>query len=250
MTEHADRRGPASDDLVLDDEDLPFDTELTMPAAVLFDMDGLLIDSEPIWTVAEREIAHELGGEFTPTIKEAMIGQALPVAVPILLEGLGTPQALAADPAEVGRRLLTLVAELFRAELPLQPGALKLLELVREFGIPTALVSSSYRLLVDTALVALGVERFDVTVAGDEVSGTKPAPDPYLAAAEHLGVDPQQCVVLEDSNAGMRSALAAGCACVLVPTFAPDEVPTGVVVHDTLETVDLVTLARLVPQAS
>lgn len=229
------------------DDDLPIDTELAMPAAVLFDMDGLLIDSEPLWTVAERAVAAELGGEFTPTIKAAMIGQTLPIAVPILLEGLGTPQAQAADPVEVGQRLLAQVAELFRDELPLQPGALKLLEVVREFDVPTALVSSSYRLLVDTALIALGTDRFDVTVAGDEVAASKPAPAPYLAAAEQLGVDPRHCVVVEDSPAGMRSALAAGCGCVLVPTFAPDEVPAGVAVHDTLETVDLEVLARLVP---
>lgn len=245
MTTHRDERhGPGG---APDDDDLPIDTELDLPDAVLFDMDGLLIDSEPLWTVAEREIARELGGEFTPAIKAAMIGQALPVAVPILLTGLDTPQARAADAEVVGRRLLAQVAELFAAELPLQPGALALLELVREFGIPTALVSSSYRLLVDTALVALGAERFDVTVAGDEVAGTKPAPDPYLAAAAHLGVDPRRCVVLEDSDAGMRSALAAGCACVLVPTFRPDEVPAGVVLHDTLESVNLLTLAALVP---
>jgi HAD superfamily hydrolase (TIGR01509 family) len=220
-------------------------TEDSLPAAVLFDMDGLLIDSEPLWTVAEREIAAELGGEFTPTIKAAMIGQALPVAVPILLEGLGTPQSLTADPDDVGSRLLRLVAELFAADLPLQPGALELLEVVRGAGIPTALVSSSYRLLVDTALGVLGADRFDVTVAGDEVSASKPAPEPYLTAAARLGVNPAGCVVIEDSDAGMRSALAAGCACVLVPTFAPDEVPAGVHVYATLDPVDLEVLAAL-----
>jgi HAD superfamily hydrolase (TIGR01509 family) len=230
---------------VPDEEDLPLDTELSMPAAVLFDMDGLLVDSEPLWTVAENEIAAELGGAFTPEIKAAMIGQALPVAVPILLEQLDTPQSRAADPDEVGRTLLKRVAELFADELPLQPGALRLVDDVRDLGIPTALVSSSYRLLVDTALEVLGGHRFTETVAGDEVTGTKPAPEPYLLAAERLGVDPARCVVLEDSAAGMRSALAAGCRCVLVPTFQPTAVPDGVVVHETLESVTLLTLGHL-----
>ncbi len=229
-------------------EDEPYDTALPLeellPAAVLFDMDGLLIDSEPLWTVAEREIAAELGGEFTPAIKAAMIGQALPTAVPLLLAGLDTPASRAADPVAIAERLLARIAELFAEELPLQPGARDLLELVRRHGIPTALVSSSYRLLVDTALTVLGSDAFDVTVAGDEVPAAKPAPDPYLLAAEWLGADPARCVVLEDSAAGMHSALAAGCRCILVPTFPPDELPDGVDVHPTLERVDLVALVH------
>jgi HAD superfamily hydrolase (TIGR01509 family) len=160
-----------------------------------------------------------------------------------LLEGLDTPAARAADPEDVGRRLLAAVAELFARHVPLQPGALELLDTVRGAGIPTALVSSSFRLLVDTALVALGTDRFATTVAGDEVSASKPAPDPYLLAASRLRVAPSDCVVLEDSGAGMRSALAAGCACVLVPTFRPETVPAGVALHETLETVDLRALA-------
>ncbi len=223
--------------------DAPLDTELRLPAAVLFDMDGLLLDSEPLWTIAEEQVAVELGGTFTHEIKAAMIGQTLPVSVPRLLEGLGTTAARAADPGEVGRRLLALVADLYARHLPLQPGAKELLETVGSRDVPMALVSSSYRLLVDTALGVLGAGRFAATVAGDEVPASKPAPDPYLLAAAHLGVDPARCVVLEDSDAGMRSALAAGCACVLVPTFRPEVVPEGVAMHETLETVDLRVLA-------
>jgi HAD superfamily hydrolase (TIGR01509 family) len=221
-----------------------------LPGAVLFDMDGLLIDSEPLWTVAENEIAGEMGGTFTPTIKAAMIGQALPVAVPLLLAGLGTPAARSADPDDVARRLLARMAELFADHLPLQPGALELVDAVRAAGVATALVSSSYRLLVDSALVVLGTERFTVTVAGDEVSATKPAPEPYLAAAARLAVHPERCVVLEDSAAGMRSALAAGCACLLVPTFAPDELPACVAVYGSLGDVDLEILAGLLRRTS
>jgi HAD superfamily hydrolase (TIGR01509 family) len=222
-----------------------FADDADLPAAVLFDMDGLLIDSEPLWTVAEREIAAELQGTFTPAIKAAILGQALPRAVPLMLDGLATPAARAADPQRVADQLLHRVADLFAADLPLQPGALKLLEVVRGAGIPAGLVSSSYRRLVDTALAVLGPERFAVTVAGDEVTASKPDAAPYRAATERLGVDPARCVVLEDSAAGMASALAAGCPCVLVPTFPVDGTPPGVVVHDSLETVDLQVLADL-----
>lgn len=208
-------------------------------------MDGLLIDSEPIWTVAEEEIAAELGGVFTPMIKAAMIGKTIADSVPVLLRGLDTPAARAADPAVVGRRLLKAMAKLFAQHLPLQPGALELMESLQHRGVPVALVSSSYRLLVNAALDELGTSRFATTVAGDEVTASKPAPDPYLIAAERLGVEPADCVVLEDSDAGMRSALAAGCACVLVPTIRPESVPAGVAVHETLETVDLAALAAV-----
>jgi HAD superfamily hydrolase (TIGR01509 family) len=218
--------------------------------AVLFDMDGLLIDSEPLWTVAENEVAVALDGEFTPEIKAAIIGKALPVAVPILLQGLDTPAARAADPREVGQRLLVRVAGLFAANLPLQPGAWRLLEEITSAGVPTGLVSSSYRLLVDTALAVLGRDRFSVTVAGDEVEHGKPAPDPYLTAAARLGLEPARCVVLEDSIAGIRSATAAGCPCVLVPTFPTEEVPSGVTLHRSLEDIDVAALAAIVERSA
>jgi HAD superfamily hydrolase (TIGR01509 family) len=217
---------------------------------VLFDLDGLLVDSEPLWSVAEREVAAELHGEFTPQIKAAMIGQALPVAVPILLQGLDTPAARVADPQEVGQRLLIRVAQLFAAELPLQPGAWRLLEEVSSAGVPIGLVSSSYRLLVDTALEVLGRDRFSVTVAGDEVENSKPAPDPYLLAAACLGLPPSRCVVLEDSLAGVRSATAAGCPCVFVPTFHPDDVPAGATLRRSLEEVDLAVLAAVAERST
>lgn len=184
-------------------------------------MDGLLIDSEPLWTIAESELAASLGGTFTPEIKAAMIGKRLEIAVPILLEAIGRPDA---DPLEAGEWLLARMTELFAERLPLQPGAQELLDAVRQAGVPAALVSSSYRRLVDAALKQLGPERFAVTVAGDEVENSKPDPEPYTTAATRIGVAPARCVVIEDSEAGARSAVAAGCPCVVVPTFP---VPPG-----------------------
>jgi HAD superfamily hydrolase (TIGR01509 family) len=192
-----------------------------LPGAVLFDMDGLLIDSEPLWTVAESELAESLGGTFTPQIKAAMIGKRLEIAVPILLEGIGRTDA---DPLEAGEWLLARMTVLFDERLPLQPGALELLDAVRRAGVPAALVSSSYRRLVDAALRRLGPDRFAVTIAGDEVENSKPHPEPYQLASARIGVPPGRCVVLEDSEAGARSAVAAGCPCVVVPTLP---VPAG-----------------------
>ena len=194
-----------------------------LPGAVLFDMDGLLVDTEPIWTVAETELADRLGGAFTPQIKAAMIGQRLEVAVPILLTMLDTPASLAADPGVEAQWLLDRMTELFSAELPLHPGAEELLDAVHKAGVPAALVSSSFRRLVDAVLTRLGTHRFVVTIAGDEVTESKPHPEPYLSAVGRLGLPAWRCVVIEDSEAGARAAAAAGCPCVLVPTFPPTQ---------------------------
>jgi len=221
--------------------------------AVLFDMDGLLVDSEPVWTVAEHEIADRLGGVFTPQAKAAMIGQRLETAVPLLLASLATPAATAADPRRVAGELLGRMAELLGTAPPLMPGAAELLHDLARAGVMTALVSSSYRLLVDAVLGGLSdsgtTHRFEVTVAGDEVGQGKPHPEPYLVAAQRLGVAPQRCVVLEDSTAGVQSGVAAGCPVVFVPSVpAAGQVMAGragVEVVDSLVGVTVGALAGL-----
>ena len=220
-----------------------------LPGAVLFDMDGLLVDSEPLWTIAEEKVAQSLDGVFTPELKARMIGKRIDLAVGILLEGLGTPAAAAADPAEVGRHLMVETAALFAADVRLQPGALELLDALAKAEVPLALVSSSFRLLVDAALTSVGADRFAVTIAGDEVMHGKPDPEPYLTAAKRLNVVPGRCVVLEDAPSGMASAVAAGCGCVYVPTFPSQEgdepLPDRVVERASLQQVDLGLLSRL-----
>ncbi len=187
-------------------------------AAVFFDMDGLLVDTEPIWTVAEHEAAARLGGEFTPAMKRAMIGHGIDTAVPIMVSMLGRPPA---DVPATARFLLRRSAELFREPgvIVPQPGAVELLAVLRERGVPAALVSSSFRDLMDPVLDVIGRELFATTVAGDEVHRRKPDPEPYLTAARMLGVDPRRCVVLEDSPSGARAGVAAGCATILVPSM-------------------------------
>jgi HAD superfamily hydrolase (TIGR01509 family) len=117
--------------------------------------------------------------------------------------------------------LLDRMVALFSTNLPVLPGALELVDALRAAGVPTALVSSSYRVLVDAALAVIGPERFDFTLAGDEVSRTKPDPEPYLSAAAALGVAPENCVVFEDSPSGIASGEAAGCLAIGVTGHAP-----------------------------
>lgn len=189
------------------------------PAAVLFDMDGLLVESEPLWTVAETEVTAALGGRFTVEMKAAVIGTRLDVAAPTIVAAAG----LDVDPAVFAQRLLDRMVELFREVLPLRPGAADLLAALHADGVPLALVSSSYRVLVDAALESIGDHHFRVTVAGDEVTEGKPHPEPYLTAAARLGVDPRDCVVLEDSPSGVAAGEAAGCVVVAVPDLVPIE---------------------------
>jgi len=215
-------------------------------AAVLFDMDGLLVDSEPLWTIAEKELARRLGGTWSPELKAAVLGTRLDVSVPVILRWFG----VADGPGEVvdaTQFLAERMVELFHQELPLMPGALQLIDGVRGLGVATGLVSSSYRVLVDAALVSIGAERFGVTVAGDEVAHSKPAPDPYLVACAFLGVEPRHTVVLEDALSGVESGEAAGATVVAVPWGASIEATPNRPVVKSLEDVDPVWLVEQVP---
>lgn len=211
-------------------------------AAVLFDMDGLLVDSEPVWSVAEAEIMSWLGGPWNLDVKALCVGRRVDESCRILVSVAGS----SVPPAEVQERLVARMCELFREHLPLLPGALPLVDAVRAAGLPTALVSSSYRALVDAALESFGADRFDVTVAGDEVVRAKPDPEPYRTAAAALGVHPADCVVVEDSLAGALSGAAAGCPVVVVPNVVAVEPAPGRSFAASLTELDLPHLAALV----
>lgn len=187
---------------------------------VLFDLDGLLVDSEPLWSVVEVELAAHLGGEWSEALKARIVGTRLDVSVPTILQWYGAVPTPARVEAAADW-LLTRMVGLYRADLPLRPGARQLLTALTDRGVPLALVSSSYRVLVDAALETLGRDVFAVSVAGDEVAHGKPDPQAYLTAAGRLGAAPRNCVVLEDAPAGVAAAEAAGCWCVGVPSVTP-----------------------------
>ncbi|MEJ3750466.1 HAD family phosphatase [Actinomycetes bacterium KLBMP 9797] len=209
---------------------------------MLFDMDGTLVDSEKLWDVALDELAARYGGALSPAARAAMIGSDAATSMRILLTDLGQQWR---DPAEGAAWVQGRMAELFRAGLPWRPGALALVAAVRAATIPTALVTSTARPLVDVALETIGRDNFDVVVAGDEVKAPKPDPEPYRTAARLLGVPIERCVAIEDSPAGVASALAAGAAVLAVPSEVPLDPADGVHLLESLTGADLDLLTTL-----
>ncbi|WP_369174753.1 HAD-IA family hydrolase [Streptomyces sp. R28] len=183
------------------------------PHAVLLDMDGTLVDTESLWLRTVRETVPRIG---TDDLFDALGRSAAEAAARLQPLTGGDPNALAAD---LETRFLAAV----QREAPPLPGALELLDLLRELGIPTALVSASSRPVVDAVLKILGAHGFRTTVAEGETPRTKPAADPYLAAARALGVDAAACLAVEDSPTGVAAAEAAGCRVLAVPSYAPVE---------------------------
>jgi HAD superfamily hydrolase (TIGR01509 family) len=212
------------------------------PAAVLFDMDGTLVDSEKIWDVTLDELAARLGGELSAPTRQAMVGSNLASSLQMLHDDLGIA---AGDLDGDARWLLDRTKHYFGHGLPWQAGARELLDAVHAAGIPTALVTSTHRDLVDVALRSIGAHYFDVEVCGDEVSRNKPHPEAYLTAAALLGVAAGDCVAIEDSPTGIAAAEAAGCAVLAVPSEVP--VPPGPLrtVRDSLVGVDVACLTAL-----
>jgi HAD superfamily hydrolase (TIGR01509 family) len=182
-------------------------------------MDGLLVDSEPLWSIAERELFDRWGLTFTAAHKAAIAGQRMDTAVAAMI-GFGAPGSRDETVESVSCWLLERMRGLYATELPVLPGVLDLLGEAAQAGVPQALVSSSYRVLVDVVLAAVPGHPFAVSVAGDEVTHGKPHPEPYLTGARLLGVDPRACVALEDSASGARAGAAAGCRIVYCPSVA------------------------------
>ena len=197
-----------------------------LPAAVLFDMDGLLVNTEPFWFEAEAVVMARMGVSWAPEDQAVLIGGPMKQAVAYMIERAGGGH----DPDEVARSLKhEMEALLALGPIRWMPGARELLVSLLGVGTPRALVSSSARALMRHVLAAVhedvGPDAFDVTLAGDEVARTKPHPDPYLEAANQLGVDPRDCLVLEDSRTGVTSGLAAGCIVIAVPHATPYSLP-------------------------
>jgi HAD superfamily hydrolase (TIGR01509 family) len=213
------------------------------PAAVIFDMDGLLFDSERLYAESILTAAREIGCEMSHDIFLQLVGRSHEVNHRFLLDHYGADYPLQALIATWGRHFRALA----EAGLPLKPGATELLDLLDELCVPRAIATSSTHANVQHNLAALGlVDRFHGVVARGDYASGKPAPDPFLKAAERLGVAPALCLALEDSHNGVRSASAAGMMTIMVPDLiAPTEEIHGLC---TLVVDDLHAVCRLVGQ--
>ena len=193
-------------------------------------MDGLLIDSEPLWLESEAAVMARLGAGWSAADQAQLLGGSLKRTVRYLLSKAARP----ASPADVAEWLMAGVTERVREHgVPIRPGARELLAEVAAAGLPRALVTSSERGFMDVVLDRTGL-RFDATVCANDVSTTKPAPEPYLLAAKLLGVEPGRCFALEDSPNGVASAQAAGCEGFAVPSLIPIEPAPGRIVVGSL----------------
>lgn len=193
---------------------------MTIPAAVLFDLDGTLLDSEDLWWEAECQVVGGWGGSWTREDQAHCLGGPLERVTTYMAERTSSPLA----PQAIGEALLAAMEALLRAgDLAWRPGALELLTECRSAGVPTALVSASHRRLLDAVADAVADHpgmpdpAFDVTVAGDEVDEGKPHPEPYLRAAHLLGAPIADCMVIEDSPTGVASGQASGAYVLAVP---------------------------------
>jgi HAD superfamily hydrolase (TIGR01509 family) len=198
--------------------------------AVVFDLDGVLVDSEQVWDEARREVVDASGGHWRDEATREMMGMSAPEWARYLHDELGVPLA----PQEINDRVVGAVLDRYRQSLPLLPGAVETVQRLAARW-PLGLASSANRPVIDEVLRTAGLtDCFQATVSSEEVDRGKPAPDVYLAAAQRLDVDPRACAGVEDSSNGLRSAAAAGMAVIAVPNqhFPPDA--------DALELADLV----------
>lgn len=194
------------------------------PSAILWDMDGTLLDSEKLWDVSLEALAEQLGGTLSAEGRESMVGSNMAHSLTILFDDLGIP-CTPEDLATAQKWLRAKTAELFDAGLEWRPGAREALELVGRSGLPMALVTNTERFLTERALGTLGRDRFGAIVCGDEVQLGKPHPEPYQKAAEMLGLRPAECLAIEDSPTGTAAAEAAGTTVLVIPCAVP--VPAG-----------------------
>ena len=187
------------------------------PAAVLWDMDGTLVDTEPCWIEAEFALAERYGGTWSREHALNLVGNDLIVSGRYIREHMG----IDLEPSLIVEELLDGVIASVERAVPWRPGAVRLLAGLREHDVPCALVTMSYRRFAAPILAALPEGTFAEVITGDAVLHGKPHPEPYLKAARALGVDPADCLAIEDSNTGARSAEAAGCTVLVVPNHVP-----------------------------
>ncbi|MFI7589129.1 HAD family hydrolase [Spongisporangium articulatum] len=219
------------------------DTLATLPSAVLWDMDGTLVDTEPYWIECEYALVEKYGGTWSDAHAHALVGNPLIVSAEYIAQHGGVPL----PPEEIVETLLDGVIERVRGHVPWRPGAEALLRQLRAADVPCALVTMSYQRLAKAVVEALPPGTFATVVAGDDVTHGKPHPEPYLTAAARLGVPVEECVAIEDSPTGVASAEAAGAAVLAVAHIVPIEPGPLRTVEDTLSGWTPQRLAGLLP---
>lgn len=213
-------------------------------AAVLWDMDGTLVDTEPAWIQAEYDLVAAFGGTWNEHHAHQLVGSDLLTAAAYIREHGGVDL----EPATIVARMLDSVIAKVGQQLVWQPGARELLAALRLAGIPSALVTMSYRNLAQAVIDQLPAGTFSAVVTGDSVTHGKPHPEPYLVAAAELGVDPARCIAFEDSPTGVASAEAAGCMTIAVPHVAAVPDAPGRIIIGSLKDLTLADLAEYVEE--
>ena len=219
---------------------------MTTPAAVLWDMDGTLVDTEPYWIATEYSLAEKYGGTWSQEHALNLVGNALLDSGDYIRVHMGIDRT----PQQIVDELLDGVVERVRHQVPWRPGARELLADLRAHGVPCGLVTMSWQRFVEPILARLPADAFTSVVTGDRVEFGKPHPEPYLTAAAELGVATRDCIAIEDSNTGAKSAVAAGCVVLCVPHHVPILEGEGRVFAETLAGLDAPGLVRLVEGVS
>ena len=212
-----------------------------LPAAVLWDMDGTLVDSEEYWLSSEQNLAQQFNGSWNAQDGLDLIGMSLYDSTKVMKAKMG----IDLEPDEIINRLTDDVVAQLEVSIPWRPGAQELLRELKKRGVKTALVTMSMKRMAESVANQIPFKAFDVIVAGDMVTQGKPHPEPYLLAAQLLGVKPEDCVAFEDSNTGLTSAEAAGTKAIGVTNIVPIPEKPGRTIWPTLEGVRLRDLRKL-----
>jgi HAD superfamily hydrolase (TIGR01509 family) len=208
--------------------------------AVLFDMDGTLIDSEPYWLASEQALAAEHKGKWTHEEGLSIVGLSLDHSSKVFKD----KTRVDLEPSEIVTRLTADVQSQLEKVIPWRPGAKELLLDLRKNGVKTALVTMSLHRMAQQVVDAIEFDAFDVIVAGDDVLRGKPHPEPYLKAAEQLGFRPERCIAFEDSISGITSAEAAGTMAIGIPNFVPIPEQEGRILWESFQGVTYKTLRK------
>lgn len=216
-----------------------------MTAAVIFDLDGVLVDSEALWDDARRQLVEESGGTWKDDAQQSMMGMSSLEWSRYMREELDVPMSA----EDISESVVGRLEGLYRERLPLIPGARAAVIGVAQRW-PLALASSANRPLIELVLELAGLaDRFEATVSSEEVAHGKPAPDVYLEAARRLSIEPASCVAVEDSTSGLRSAAAAGMGVVAIPNRAfppePDALALADAVLESVQGLELELVAGL-----